>query len=634
MQIREAAERILFATSLKEKLAPAPARPDDSRPGSPLSTPDCPGRPTELALASPRHRAPFPSLAHLHDDAHRAALLHFLANHELLAAELMALALLRFPDAPPAYRAGLYRAMREEQAHTRMYLRRMADCGLSFGQLPVNGYFWHHIAPSPSPSDFVARLNLTFEQANLDFTRHYASLFQQAGDPATAAVLDHIYRDEISHVAHGLTWFRRWKDPALSDWQAYSQALHFPLHPSKAKGLAPFNPEARRRAGFDEDFIAHLAVSGQSRGRTPVVCLFNPNAEAHALHPTPQLAPAQLALALDLALLALAWARRDDAVLVPSLPSPTHLATLQQTGIELPEFVTLDQLHGRKLSGLAPWAWSPDASTLLAPLAPQVAPSLPLQWRQPIPSRWLSKLAGADLNQHLATGHIPTPVHDLPSALDIARQAPTIFKAAHSCAGRGQLRTTPATADLPATASWLARTLAACPTLTAEPLLDALLDFSAQYQLEPPAPPRLIGYTRLENTPRGQPLAIHVAPRFAHLLPDPIRHFLFRDADITTWFTRRIPDALAHLFPGYHGPLGIDAMVHRAPDGTLALCPIIEANVRMTMGRVALELHRRLSPDRHAQLRISPLPKAPTDGLPLNDPNTATRFLATWHTTP
>lgn len=43
---------------------------------------------------------------------------HFLTNHELLAAELMALVLLKFPDAPKDYRAGVYEAMREEQMHT------------------------------------------------------------------------------------------------------------------------------------------------------------------------------------------------------------------------------------------------------------------------------------------------------------------------------------------------------------------------------------------------------------------------------------------------------------------------------------------------------------------------------------
>lgn len=46
---------------------------------------------------------------------------------------------------------------------------------------------------------------------------------------------------------------------------------------------------------------------------------------------------------------------------------------------------------------------------------------------------------------------------------------------------------------------------------------------------------------------------------------------------------------------GYHGPLGVDAMVYAAPDGNLCLRPIQDINARWTMGRVALELYRRLN---------------------------------------
>lgn len=59
--------------------------------------------------------------------------MHFLANHELLAAELMALVLLRFPDAPKRIPGRGLRAMQEEQAHAMMYVRRMKDCGIAFG---------------------------------------------------------------------------------------------------------------------------------------------------------------------------------------------------------------------------------------------------------------------------------------------------------------------------------------------------------------------------------------------------------------------------------------------------------------------------------------------------------------------
>ena len=165
--MREVAERILFAQSLEEKLLLAPELGDgvsDDAPGKAVVVPDAPGRPDELKIVEKGVRAGFPGVNKLDDDGERGKMLHFLANHELLAAELMALVLLKFPNAPKEYRRGVYEAMREEQMHTRMYLRRMKDCGIHFGELPVNNYFWRLIAPMQTPMDFVTRLNLTFEQ--------------------------------------------------------------------------------------------------------------------------------------------------------------------------------------------------------------------------------------------------------------------------------------------------------------------------------------------------------------------------------------------------------------------------------------------------------------------------------------
>ena len=177
----------------------------------------------------------------------RGVMLHFLANHELLAAELMALVLLRFPNAPKEYRAGVYEAMREEQAHALMYVRRMKECGIAFGELPVNDHFWKLVAPMETPLDFVTRLNLTFEQANLDFSKHYAGLFRQVGDTATAAVLEKIHLDEIGHVGHGLKLGRELgmatanihlrRPPALAHG-VYAVLARWPEQPDGLPGVA------------------------------------------------------------------------------------------------------------------------------------------------------------------------------------------------------------------------------------------------------------------------------------------------------------------------------------------------------------------------------------------------------------
>ncbi|MEZ5431121.1 MAG: DUF455 family protein [Verrucomicrobiales bacterium] len=143
-----------------------------------------------------------------------------------------------------------------------------------------------------TPLDYVSRLCLTFEQANLDYSKHFAGLLREAGDDKSARILDSIYRDEINHVGYGLKWFRRWKSPTLSDWEAYQSLLDFPLSPVRAKATgAIFNARGRNDAGLDEDFIRALDLYERSRGRTPNVFRFQADAERRSRHagryPTP-----------------------------------------------------------------------------------------------------------------------------------------------------------------------------------------------------------------------------------------------------------------------------------------------------------------------------------------------------------
>jgi uncharacterized ferritin-like protein (DUF455 family) len=397
MELREFAERVLFATTLEEKLL-RPADITDERPGVAFVTPAAPGRPKELQFkVTGEARNSFPGTRNLDQESERGKLLHFFANHELLATELMALVLLRFPEAPAAFRKGVYQTLRDEQEHSQLYLQRMNECGIHFGELPVSGYFWRSVSVMENPMDYVSSLCLTFEQANLDFARHYARGFATAGDAATAALLEKIYRDEIGHVAYGLKWFRRWKNPTENDWDAFCRQLKFPLSPQRAKGIS-LNIAGRRAAGFDAQFIAELDVFSQSKGRTPNVFVFNPFAEARIAHgrsfnPTKH----QAHLASDLANLPQFLCRQDDIVLVNQKPSVEFLSGVKQAGFALPEFVELTWSAGlrpgkfqdepsqrampeagaptafaslatRKLGRLRPWAWGPDSVELFEPI--------------------------------------------------------------------------------------------------------------------------------------------------------------------------------------------------------------------------------------------------------------------------
>lgn len=645
--MRDIAERVLFATSLEEKLAAGPLIAADDSPGSAIMLPDAPGRPAELRIREHGVRAEFPGLNRLDDDRERGIMLHFLANHELLAAELMALVLLRFPDAPKEYRAGVYEAMREEQAHALMYVRRMRECGIAFGELPVSNYFWRVVAPMETPLDFVTRLNLTFEQANLDFSKHYAALFREVGDNATAAVLEKIHLDEIGHVGHGLKWFRRWKERGETDWDGFRRCLSFPLTPARAKGTVPFNAESRRLAGLDDDFIRNLSVCEVSRGRTPVIHWFNPSAESHAraaaMGKRWQPDKTSLAIEHDLEALMLACCRRDDVLMLRRPPSIGHLQRLKEAGIELPEIIPASTTPGRKLGGLRPWAWSPDASEMLRHIADDVSPGMDHPWREPLPNEWFSKEIGLRLENMLGqvpeTGELFRDANAVIAAIarHLGAERQALLKAPFACSGRGHLRVN---ADsIPAkTRGWIDNTLAAHGSVVIEPWLDRVLDFSALYEAKPGGEIEHLAFTVMENDPAGRFLGIRVGPKWGNLLLEPVAEFLFREAGVLDLYQKKLPPLIAVLLAGHVGPLCIDAMVHRRADGSLALKTVVELNVRFTMGRLAWEWMKRGGnhPSRLRLLRKSTMSPeeiealADGPGLFLNDPAQAEHFLAHW----
>ena len=258
MELSDFARRIVETERLEEKLSRPPSELSDDDPGSPTRVP-APGRPGNLRIV-PAGEAPVPRLDGMSDAAQRPRIVHALANHELQAVELFAWAILAFPDTPAGFRKGLLRVLLDEQRHTRMYISRLRDLGAEFGDHPVSGYFWNKLADVHSPAAFVCAMSLTFENANLDHTIESADASRRAGDEKTAAVIDRVHRDEITHVEFGWKWLRHFKRPDQSMWEAYTENVTWPLRAAKAKGRV-FHVDGRVAAGLDPEFIERLAAA-------------------------------------------------------------------------------------------------------------------------------------------------------------------------------------------------------------------------------------------------------------------------------------------------------------------------------------------------------------------------------------
>jgi uncharacterized ferritin-like protein (DUF455 family) len=256
MELSEFADRVLQSEAIAHKLAPLEGEATDAAPG-PAVRQSLPARPPELRFCGRRESPPMPHPETLSDPRRRAIAHHIMANHELQALEVMAFVLRAFPEAPTEFRVGLARIMQDEQRHTRLHLDRLAELGMRFGDIPVNGYFWSKAQEFKSLLDYLAGLPLTFEGRNLDHTLEFEERFRRAGDDKSAGVMRAIHRDEIQHVAFGVHWLRLLKPADQSEWEAYESALRWPLRPEKSRGKS-FHREPRLAAGMSPEFVDRL----------------------------------------------------------------------------------------------------------------------------------------------------------------------------------------------------------------------------------------------------------------------------------------------------------------------------------------------------------------------------------------
>ena len=252
MEIRHWAERILSADTLEEKLLD-PGLLTDFHPGPPLLF-QLPTRPPGMEFKKHSRKERLPSFQELGQENKRAICLHRFAGHELLAVEIMAQALLAFPDSPPHFRKGLANTLREEQGHVRLYINRLENMGVKFGDLPLYRHFWTHVPHLTSPLRYVSVMSLTFEMANLDFAPLYKHAFESVGDKESAQLMQQILDDEISHVAFGWNWLKRFKEPSQSEWEAWKESLPVKITPKRASGFV-FHEQHRLKAGVSADWV-------------------------------------------------------------------------------------------------------------------------------------------------------------------------------------------------------------------------------------------------------------------------------------------------------------------------------------------------------------------------------------------
>jgi uncharacterized ferritin-like protein (DUF455 family) len=628
MKLEEFARLILFGTSLDDKLYSGSVSMNlGASPLFPIEIPAFPGRPKSLSRPG---KATFPSIHRLNETSERGKVLHFFANHELLAMELMALVLLRFPEAPCSYRQGMVRIIQEEQNHLRLYISRMRQLGIDFGDLPVNDYFWNSMRNTASPLDFTIQMSLTFEQANLDYSLFFKNSVEKAGDEITSAILEKVYREEIGHVKHGLIWFNRWRENSSSesDWDAYSRLLPHPLTPQRAKGLQ-FCESSRREAGFSENYIQQLRIYSSSKGRPPVIWYYNPHCDSEIARGRVGHTPSAgtKTLSQDLQHLPMFLCLDQDVVLVNEYPRTEWMTSLQKCGFSLPEFAVMHRpdwtsaIRAPKLSGIEPWGWSPDSFEAFQPFANRLVESdggnsifckrilafeefectglgkfFSKSWSADYLKEWLTvHPSTSDIFGHPSL--VGTSYSEMGSALQSVKQIlesgnPAGIKAPYGTSGI-QVRKILRQEDInDSFRGWLKNILSTQGAVIVEPWLDKLYDLSIQMEIKDECI-HLLDARQFITGRRNEYRGTYLGRKMTSLRPEHIR---FLQTTLPRWnpFLRDLGNTLRNQ--GYRGPAGVDALIWKDENGNLKLKPLVELNPRWTMGRVALELEKHLAP--------------------------------------
>ena len=199
----------------------------------------------------------FPKKGKLKTNEGKAIALHFFANHELLAIEMMAQALIAFPDISIKNKKTLVATIQDEQKHFSLYCSRLSEFGVKFGDYPLNSFFWSQMNKIETFEQFYSLVAITFEQANLDFAKYYGDLFRSMGDNKTADIMNTVYEDEIIHVSRGRKYLEDFLIKDQSFWEYYNLILPQNITASRAKGMI-FDRDARKRAGFNVSDIDAL----------------------------------------------------------------------------------------------------------------------------------------------------------------------------------------------------------------------------------------------------------------------------------------------------------------------------------------------------------------------------------------
>ena len=228
---------------------------------------------------------------HEHEGAGEAArreLVHRHMSNEITSLDIAADCLAEFPDAPWDLRLQLARQCWDESRHVAALHRRLLEMGGRKGEFPIAAFEWNVTCAIDNLAGRLATQNRTLEAGAMDVVGGLVRALRDAGDDASAGVLEAILADEIQHVRFGNRWIKTMaaEDPrvlmkvamAVRFLARANAAIQVPAGGRNAVGkvlespeerIPAVNVEDRRLADFTEEEVHEILRQAGFRSLVP-----------------------------------------------------------------------------------------------------------------------------------------------------------------------------------------------------------------------------------------------------------------------------------------------------------------------------------------------------------------------------
>lgn len=187
----------------------------------------------------------------------RIILMHAIAHIEFSAIHLAWDAVCRFDGMPEQYYLDWARIAGDESRHFLMIEEYLTQRGVKYGDFDAHDGLWK--MAQDTAHDVLIRMAIVprvLEARGLDVTPGMIKKLQQVGDKDAVAILEIIYREEITHVDAGSYWFRYLCEQRHLDADETFKQTIDDYYASQLRG--PFNREGRKAAGFSQNELDWL----------------------------------------------------------------------------------------------------------------------------------------------------------------------------------------------------------------------------------------------------------------------------------------------------------------------------------------------------------------------------------------